>query len=41
MTTPATTEQTDSIFAASERGLMIAVLVMIVLGASAVLMVLS
>jgi hypothetical protein len=41
MTTPATTEQTESTYVASERGLMIAVLVMIILGAGAVLMVLS
>jgi hypothetical protein len=41
MTTPATTQQTDSTYVASERGLMITVLIMIVLGAGAVLMVMS
>lgn len=41
MTTPTATQQTDSTYVASERGLMIAVLIMIVLGAGAVLMVMS
>ena len=40
MTTPAT-NQADQTYIASERGLMITVLIMVVLGASAVVMMMS
>jgi hypothetical protein len=40
MTTP-TTNQADQTYIASERGLMITVLIMVVLGASAVVMMMS
>jgi len=41
MTTPTTSTPVDPTFGASERGLMITVLIMVLLGASAVVMMMS